>query len=90
MVCVTTSVTLLNSVLAKAGESTISEYKRRSYSKEPVVLSGGLTLAKGILFVPWKLEVESSDSRRAQQVHHLILLKINPMIAVFSFSRYHI
>jgi hypothetical protein len=84
MVCVTTSVTLLDSVLKKAGPSVISEFGRRTSTSKPVLLKGGLTSAQQILFIPWKLEVESSNSTKAQKVHHMILFKINRMLFLVS------
>jgi hypothetical protein len=68
MVCVTTSVTLLSSVLSKAGQSVASEYRQHAHSRDSVLLDGGYTLARKILFVPWKLEIESSNTMKAQQV----------------------
>jgi len=68
MVCVTTSATLLNSVLSKAGQSVASEYRQYAHQRKPVLLDGGFTLARKILFVPWELEIESSNTVKAQQV----------------------
>ncbi len=73
LVCVSTSKTLLNSVFKKAGQSIISEYKRQSTSRGPILLDGGHTEARKILFISWELEVERSNLIRAQQVYQLIL-----------------
>jgi hypothetical protein len=72
MVCVSTSYTLLESVLSRAGSTIASQYRQESRSKNAVLLSGGLTPAQKILFIPWKLEVLSSDKKKAQQVNNSI------------------
>ena len=81
MVCVSTSITLLNSVLSRAGSSIASQYKQKSRSQNEILLDGGSTLAQKILFVPWQLEVRSSDAMKAQQVNKLILLTISPILS---------
>ncbi|UJR14273.1 hypothetical protein I4U23_001263 [Adineta vaga] len=67
MVCVSTSITLLRSILARAGAQVNAEYNQHSQTKSTFFLDGGLTSARKILFIPWKLEVQSSDAFRTQQ-----------------------
>jgi hypothetical protein len=76
MVCVSTSITLLKSVLSRAGSSIKSEFNKLSQSENKILLDGGSTLARKILFVTWQLEVRSSDTIKAQKVIKLILLTI--------------
>jgi len=80
MVCVSTSATLLNSVLIKAGRSIISQYDQQSHSQYPILLDGGLTSARKILFVKWKFAVELSNTMAAQQVKNCIIYKINRIL----------
>jgi hypothetical protein len=77
MVCVTTSVTLLNSVLDRAGRSIELEFKQRYYPAHSLILDGGLTSARKILFINWELAVESSNIMKAQQVKNKIIYKNN-------------
>ncbi len=74
MVCVTTSVTLLNSVLDRAGRSIEFEFKQRYHPAHILILDGGLTSARKILFINWEFAVESSNIIKAQQVKNKILL----------------
>jgi hypothetical protein len=68
IVCVTTSQTLLHNTLSKAGSSISTQYKQRSHLPHPIVLDGGQTSARKILFVPWELEVNKDSVTEAQQV----------------------
>lgn len=68
VVCVTTSKTLLNIILDKAGSAIESEYRINRRLKSSFVLDGGNIPVKKILFSPWELEVDKADIHRAQQV----------------------
>ncbi len=89
MVCVTTSRTLLDAVLSRAGPSIISQYKEQYRSGKSVLLDGGATSARKILFVTWELEVESSNIINAQKVNNLILFIINKN-SIYYNSHYQI
>ena len=73
---------VLNSVLSRAGQSLSSQYYKDSQSKSVVLLDGGSTLAQKILFVPWELNIQSSDKIKAQKVNYLILFDINKVLFV--------
>jgi hypothetical protein len=75
MVCVSTSYTLLDSVLSQAGQSIKSQYKDKCRSKNIILLDGGDTSAKQILFIAWELRVGSSDQTKAQRVNYLSSFK---------------
>lgn len=80
MVCVTTSVTLLDSVLRKAGPKTIAEYRQTPRSQNLIILDGGSTSAKNILFIAWELEVNSLNTQKAEQVTKEIIYRINRIL----------
>ncbi|CAF0739301.1 unnamed protein product [Adineta ricciae] len=67
MICVMTSITLLKSVLMRAGPTVRAEYEKRYRTESFFFLDGGSTLAKKILFVPWKSDVQLSDISQIQQ-----------------------
>jgi len=68
VVCVTTSKTLLNIILDKAGSAIESEYKIKHRLNSNFVLDGGHIPVNKILFAPWELEVDKTNINRAQQV----------------------
>ena len=72
MVCVTTSKTLLNAVLFKAGQSIKALFDQQYNPPNPLLLDGGSTEARHILFAPWQLSAEQSDPTRDKQVYHSI------------------
>lgn len=76
MVCVTTSKTLLHSILAKAGPSIEAQFQPYYTTLTPIILPGGHTQARKILFAPWKLTTERWDSIRDKQVRSSIQLNI--------------
>jgi hypothetical protein len=61
-------MTLLNSVLDQAGTSISRQYAKQSRSNNALLLDGGSTSAQKILFIAWELEVQSSDTLKAQNV----------------------
>jgi hypothetical protein len=89
MVCVTTSRTLLNAVLSRAGPSIISQFKEQYRPGKSVLLDGGTTSARKILFVPWELKVELSNTINAEKVNNLILFIINKNFIYYN-SHYQI
>lgn len=72
MLCVTTSITLLDSILNRAGSLTQSQYREKYRVTNNFIIDGGATSAKKILCVAWKLEVQKSDVFKAQQVYRRI------------------
>jgi hypothetical protein len=90
MVCVSTSATLLDSVLLRAGPSITSQFKQQSYSIHPIILSGGFTSAQKILFIPWKLVVESPNALQVQKVKNKIIYKKNNSNSISYNSHYQI
>ncbi|CAF4554552.1 unnamed protein product, partial [Rotaria sp. Silwood1] len=67
MVCVHTSLTLLNSVLSQAGSSIASAYRHMQHSTQDIILEGGKTKAQKILFAGWKIEVQGLDTSKVQK-----------------------
>lgn len=86
IVCVTTSITLLNSILRKAGHSVRSEYERQSHSSNPILLDGGHIAARKILFIPWQQSVQRSTLTQDEKVHHLIPLNVNRILPFISVA----
>ncbi|CAF0976457.1 unnamed protein product [Rotaria sp. Silwood1] len=67
MVCVHTSLTLLDSVLSQAGSSIASAYSHIQHSTQDIILEGGKTKAQKILFAGWKIEVQGLDTSKVQK-----------------------
>ena len=68
MICVSTSNNLRESILRCAGTKISNEYKESCHSNDALLLNGGLTAARKILFVPWQTEVEQSETTKTQKV----------------------
>lgn len=71
MICISTSNNLRDSVLRCAGPSIESQYKSRYRPTDALLLDGGLTAARKILFVPWQTEIEEPEITKTQKVHFL-------------------
>jgi hypothetical protein len=69
MICVSTSNNLRESVLRRAGPKIESQYKDRFCSTDAILLDGGLTAARKILFVPWQTEIEEAETTNTQKVN---------------------
>lgn len=69
MICVSTSNNLRENILRCAGQHIEMEYKRNNREKEALLLDGGLTAAKKILFVPWQTQIEQTETIKTQKVH---------------------
>lgn len=68
IVCVTTSATLMENILSRAGDAVTNEYINKSKSEHDIILNGGHTKAKWIVFVPWQQEVHQSHMHEAEKV----------------------
>jgi hypothetical protein len=75
-------MTLLNSVLTQAGPSISRQYDKQSRLNKTLLLDGGSTSAQKILFIAWELEVQSSDTLKAQNVSNLIFFDINKLLFI--------
>lgn len=69
MICISTSNNLRESVLRCAGHKTQSEYEDRYQPTDALLLDGGLTAARKILFVPWRTDIEETDKTKIQKVN---------------------
>ena len=69
IVCVTTSVTLLNSVLKKAGHSVHKDFHQWSNSSDLTIFDGGNTRARRILFIPWHTSAKQSNPTQDEEVY---------------------
>ncbi|CAF0967945.1 unnamed protein product [Rotaria sordida] len=67
MICVSTSNNLRDSVIRRAGHQIESQYKQRYHPTDALLLDGGLTAAKKILFVPWKTDIESRETIQTEK-----------------------
>ena len=72
MVCIKTSNTLRESVLRRAGAQLTAQYKNNQQSNDAILLDGGATAAKKILFVPWKTDLQQNDLTKIQKVFALL------------------
>jgi hypothetical protein len=68
MICISTSHNLRDSILRRAGPEIESQYKKSSKPDDALLLDGGLTKARKILFVPWQTEVEEAEITKTQKV----------------------
>ncbi|CAF4715651.1 unnamed protein product, partial [Rotaria sp. Silwood2] len=68
MICVSTSNNLCDSVLRCAGHQIESQYKESHRSGDALILDGGLTAARRILFVPWQTQIEQTETIKTQKV----------------------
>jgi hypothetical protein len=69
MICVSTSNNLRDSILRRAGPTIEAQYKDLYNSKDALLLDGGLTAARKILFVPWQTEIEETDTEETKKVN---------------------
>ncbi|CAM4861251.1 unnamed protein product [Rotaria socialis] len=67
IVCVTTSATLLRHVLTQAGSSIESQFLKVGNSTNDIILNGGSTKARHILFLPWYQEVQAWQISKAHE-----------------------
>ncbi|CAF3313561.1 unnamed protein product [Rotaria socialis] len=67
MICVSTSNNLRDSILRRAGIQIESQYKERYRPTDALLLDGGSTAARKILFVPWQTEVEQTETTKTQK-----------------------
>ncbi|CAF3452342.1 unnamed protein product [Rotaria socialis] len=67
IVCVTTSATLLRHVLTQAGSSIESQFLKVGNSTNDIILNGGSTKARHILFLPWYQEVQALQISKAHE-----------------------
>jgi hypothetical protein len=72
MICISTSNSLRDNVLRRAGAKIESQYKERHRSNDALLLDGGLSAAKKILFVPWQTEIEQTEITKIQKVNSVI------------------
>ena len=68
MVCISTSNNLRLNVLHCAGPTIENEYRRLHASNDALLLDGGSTKAKKILFVPWETQIDQLDFDNIQKV----------------------
>lgn len=68
MICISTSNNLCESVLRRAGPKIQSDYKERYNQGDALLLDGGSTSARKILFVPWQTEIEEVETIKTQKV----------------------
>ena len=68
MICISTSQNLLDSVLHRAGQTVTHQYRTRSKPSDALLLEGGATKARKILFVPWKSDFDATDQSTIQKV----------------------
>jgi hypothetical protein len=74
MICISTSNNLRDSILHRAGPTTESQYKDRYHSPDALLLDGGLTAARKILFVPWRTEIEGTETTETQKVNSFFFI----------------
>lgn len=68
MVCISTSNNLRLNVLRCAGTTIENDYRRLHASNDTLLLDGGSTKAKKILFVPWETQIDQWDFDGIQKV----------------------
>ena len=68
MICISTSNNLRDSILRRAGPEIESEYKKSSKPDDALLLDGGLTKARKILFVPWQTETSKTQKSLSKLV----------------------
>jgi hypothetical protein len=61
MICISTSNNLRDSILHRAGPEIESQYQRSAKLDDALLLDGGSTRARKILFVPWQTEIEETS-----------------------------
>ena len=71
MICVSTSNNLRDTVLRCAGPKTESQYKNSACPTDALLVDGGLTAARKILFVPWLTEVDQTKTTKTQKVNFI-------------------
>ena len=62
MICISTSQNLRESVLHRAGNEISRSYEDRSQKNDALLLDGGLTSARKILFVPWETNINPKET----------------------------
>jgi hypothetical protein len=67
MICISTSNNLRDSVIRCAGAEIESQYKASVQPDKALILDGGKTKAKKILFVPWQTEIEETETTEIQK-----------------------
>ncbi len=67
MVCISTSNNLRDSILGRAGPEIESQYKESAKPDDALILDGGSTRARKILFVPWQTEIQETETTRTQK-----------------------
>jgi hypothetical protein len=68
MICICTSNNLRDSILHRAGPEIESQYKRSVKSDDALLLDGGSTKARKILFVPWQTETTKTQKSLSELV----------------------
>lgn len=72
MICISTSYNLRKNVLQRAGRSVQEQFESRYRPANALLLDGGSTAAKRILFVPWQTDLQEIESTTARQVKETI------------------
>ena len=72
MICVSTSYNLRENILRRAGHAVREQFNSRYRPIDALLLDGGATAAKKILFVPWQTDLQATDLPTAQQVKQTI------------------
>jgi hypothetical protein len=76
MICISTSNNLRESVLRRAGQTIATQFNERYRPTDALLLDGGQTSAKKILFVPWQTEIEETGITKTQQVNLIFSIQI--------------
>ncbi len=67
MICISTLNNLRDSILGRAGPEIESQYKESAKPDDALILDGGSTRARKILFVPWQTEIQETETTRTQK-----------------------
>lgn len=68
MICISTSNNLRDSVLRRAGRKIADLYQESSRSNDALLLDGGSTSARKILFVPWETDIDTKETIENKKV----------------------
>ena len=86
MICISTSHKLCSNVLHHAGPATESQYKQCVNQNEALLINGGLTAARKILFLPWRTEIEETELTTIEKVNSFVFSRISrKTINIFIF-----
>lgn len=84
MICISTSNNLRECVLRRAGRQTIDSFEANSRPNDALILDGGSTAARKILFVPWETNVDTNETIQNQKVRLLFSLARKQILCLVS------